>query len=86
MVDQEDDYAWFSQHRAEWCNDSSYRGKFLLIRDREILAAFDTCEEAVDKTRIPLGEFIIQECIPVEEEMRQNTIYKSTWLDDCLVP
>lgn len=43
---------------------SEYQGKFLVIRDCQVVGAYEDEMEAIEKTalRFPLGSFLVQKC------------------------
>ncbi len=51
-----------------------YEGKFLVIKDQEVLGAYDTETEAyaAAKKRFELGTFLIQQSLPGEESYTQT--------------
>jgi hypothetical protein len=58
----EKNYAWFKENLPELVK--SYEDKYAVIKDEKLLAAYDTFDEAFDKTikTEKLGTFIIQLC------------------------
>jgi hypothetical protein len=53
---------------------STYRGKYVLIRDERILGAFDSEMDAIKAgvDKFPLGTFLVQRCEPGEESYTQT--------------
>lgn len=53
---------------------SRYRGKFVVIRDGEVIGAYDDEIEAIEKTaqRFPLGSFLVQKCEPGADSHTQT--------------
>jgi len=39
-----------------------YGHKYLVIKDKKVLGAYDNVREALDNTKEALGTFIVQEC------------------------
>ena len=54
------DFNWFLNHYDELYE--TYGHKFLVIKNKTILGAYDSVREAVDNTDEELGTFIVQEC------------------------
>ncbi len=59
------DFRWFKEHQDELVEQ--YDGKTLAIRNCVVLGAHDSLEDAVDNTPLPLGEYMVQLCIPGKE-------------------
>lgn len=51
-----------------------YRGKFLVIRGEKVVGDFDSFEDALNNSQkeFDLGTFLIQECLPGEENYTQT--------------
>jgi len=51
-----------------------YNGKFIVIKNREVIGAFDSELEAVEKTaeKHELGTFLVQKCEPGSESYTQT--------------
>ena len=51
-----------------------YKGKFIVIKDCEVIGAYDSRLEAVEKTseEYELGTFLVQECEPGSESYTQS--------------
>ena len=52
---------------------SEYQGKFVVIRDCQVVGAYEDEIEAIEKTalRFPLGSFLVQKCEPGAENYTQ---------------
>lgn len=59
---QEEDFKFFVEHYQEFF--SRYGHKFLAIKNKRVLGAFDSAMDALEEiTKVePLGSFIVQEC------------------------
>jgi hypothetical protein len=59
-----DDFHWYLERQNELVE--KYNGKVLVIRNRQVVAAYPTELEAVDETlkTYGFGEFIVQPCSP----------------------
>ena len=57
---QRADFNWFLNNYEDLYKE--YGHKFLVIMNKNVLGAYDSVREALDKTSEPLGTFIIQEC------------------------
>jgi len=69
MVNLDDLYRWFDDNRDVII--SGHRGNFALVKDNAVAAYFQSEREALEhakKSGFPMGEFLIQECIPKDEE------------------
>ncbi|MDR1744157.1 MAG: hypothetical protein LBS30_00195 [Planctomycetota bacterium] len=57
-----DDFHWYIEHQYEFVE--KYDGKCLVIRNHEVLGAYDSEEKALEAAlaRYPFGEFMIQPC------------------------
>lgn len=51
-----------------------YRGKFLVIKDREVIGVYENELEAINKTKekYELGTFLVQKCEPGSESYSQT--------------
>lgn len=60
----EKEFKYFLDHQDELVE--KYKGKFVVIKDNEIIGVYDSEIEAVDQTRKKhkLGTFLVQECQP----------------------
>jgi fibrillarin-like rRNA methylase len=65
---QDQDFEYFIQNMESFYKQ--YGHKFLSIKDRNILGAYDSFDMALEETlkREPIGTFIIQECFKSKEE------------------
>ena len=57
---QRSDFNWFLNNYTDLY--LKYGHKFLVIKNKSVLGAYDTVREALDNTHEELGTFIIQEC------------------------
>jgi hypothetical protein len=53
----DNDYEWFKVNRAALYRQ--YPNKFLVIRDQKVLGAYDDDRDAIENTRLPLGEYLL---------------------------
>ncbi len=58
----EQEFNYYLQHQAELVE--KYSGKFIVIKDQEVIGAYDSELEAIEKTseKFELGSFIVQKC------------------------
>jgi len=69
MINLDDLYRWFDDNRDEIIN--GHKEKFVLLKDNAVVAYFQSEREALDHAQssgFPMGEFLIQQCIPKDEE------------------
>lgn len=62
MYDMKADFEWFKTHQDELVE--KYNGKYLAIQNRVVLGAYDSAAETVSKTDLPMGQYLVQRCIP----------------------
>ena len=55
-----DDFSWFVENYDALY--AEYGHKFLVIKHRTVLGAYDTMRQALDNTHEKRGTFIVQEC------------------------
>lgn len=56
-----DNYQYYLDNKEELCK--KYLNKYIVIKNEEVIGAFDTMEEAVDNVKdIEAGTYIIQRC------------------------
>ncbi len=63
----ENEFRYYLQHQAEFVK--KHRGKFVVIKDGEVLGVYDTEVDAIEKTmeEHELGTFLVQKCEPGAE-------------------
>lgn len=68
----EEEYNYFKTHKKELLEN--YRNKFVVIKNKELIGAYDTEKEAYDSTvnTHAVGTFLIQKCVENEEELIQS--------------
>lgn len=68
----EKEFKYYLEHQDELVD--KYNGKFVVIRDCEVLGAFDSELEAIAKSseRFELGTFLVQKCEPGSESYTQT--------------
>jgi hypothetical protein len=68
----EKEFTFYLQHQAELVN--RYNGKFIVIKDGEVLGAYDNDLEAVKQTSKAheLGTFLVQKCEAGSESYTQT--------------
>lgn len=54
------DFNWFLNNYQELYD--KYGHKFLVIKDKTVIGAYDTIRQALDNTHEEPGTFIVQEC------------------------
>ena len=57
---QRSDFNWFINNYNELYK--KYGKKYLVIKDKEVLGAYDSVREALDNTHEEVGTFIVQKC------------------------
>ena len=64
MSELEKEFNYYLKHQPELVNE--YNGKFIVIKDNEVLGAFRSEIEAINKTleKHELGTFLVQKCEP----------------------
>ncbi|MEO6098305.1 MAG: DUF5678 domain-containing protein [Fibrobacteria bacterium] len=70
MLDQE--FKYFQENQVELV--SKYNGKYLVIRDQNVVGAYDSRGEAYTAAvkQFPVGTFLIQHCLPGSESYTQT--------------
>ena len=68
----EKEFRYYLEHQDELVE--KYNGKFIVIKNREVIGAFDSELEAIDKTaeKHELGTFLVQKCEPGRESYTQT--------------
>ena len=68
----EKEFNYYLEHQEELVK--KYNGKFLVIKDCNIIGAYDSELEAVEKTtkEHELGTFLVQKCEPGSESYTQT--------------
>jgi len=68
----EKEFRYYLEHQDELVK--KYNGKFIVIKNREVIGAFDSELEAIDKTaeKHELGTFLVQKCEPGRESYTQT--------------
>ena len=66
------EYKYFEKNKKELVK--KYRGKFIVIKNEQILGAYNTEKGAYDSTikEHAVGTFLIQKCVQNEEELVQS--------------
>lgn len=64
MEKLEREFKYYLEHQNELVK--KYNGKFIVIKNREVIGAFDSELEAIEKTaeKHELGTFLVQKCEP----------------------
>lgn len=63
MATQSEDFKWFVENHDSLVN--LYKDKFIVIKDKEVVASADTIEQGIDAAidrGLELGTFIVQLC------------------------
>jgi len=69
MINLDDLYKWFDENRDIIKN--GHEGEHVLLKDNAVVSYFlddDKALEYAKKSGFTMGEFLIQECIPKDEE------------------
>ncbi len=72
MEKLEREFKYYLEHQNELVK--KYNGKFIVIKNGEVIGAFDSELEAVEKTaeQHELGTFLVQKCEPGSESYTQT--------------
>ena len=72
MEKLEKEFKYYLEHQEELVKKND--GKFIVIKDYEIIGAFDSALEAVEKVteQHELGTFLVQKCEPGAESYTQT--------------
>ena len=72
MEKLEREFKYYVEHQDELVE--KYNGKFIVIKDCNVIAAFDSELEAIEKTaeQYELGTFLVQKCEPGSESYTQT--------------
>jgi hypothetical protein len=72
MEKLEKEFKYYLEHQDELVK--KYNGKFIVIKDRQVIGAFDSELEAIEKTaeKHELGTFLVQKCEPGSESYTQT--------------
>ncbi|MCK9209955.1 MAG: DUF5678 domain-containing protein [Ignavibacteriaceae bacterium] len=66
------EFKFYLSHQKELVE--KYKGKFLVIKGEKVVGDYDSFENALDHSQknFELGTFLIQECLPGEENYTQT--------------
>jgi len=72
MEKLEKEFKYYLEHQDELVK--KYNGKFIVIKNREVIGVFDSELEAIEKTaeKHELGTFLVQKCEPGSESYTQT--------------
>jgi len=72
MEKLEREFKYYVEHQDELVE--KYNGKFVVIKDCKVIAAFDSELEAIENTaeQYELGTFLVQKCEPGSESYTQT--------------
>jgi len=72
MEKLEKEFKYYLEHQDELVK--KYNGKFIVIKNREVIGDFDSELEAIEKTaeKHELGTFLVQKCEPGSESYTQT--------------
>lgn len=72
MEELEKEFKYYLEHQDELVK--KYNGKFIVIKNREVIGVFDSELEAIEKTaeNHELGTFLVQKCEPGSESYTQT--------------
>lgn len=81
MSELEKEFQFFKEHQNELVE--KYIGRFIVIKDQEIIGDYDTELEALENSKEDheLGTFLIQHCLPGEDTYTQ-TFHSRVVLND----
>ena len=68
--DIDNDARWFSEHQDELIQ--KYDGKTIAVRNGRVLAVGLNIPDLASKVDLPVGEYLIQTCLPEEQA---NTVH-----------
>lgn len=68
----EKDFEYYLEHQDELVR--KYNGRYVVIKNQEVLDAYDDIETAVNETakNHELGTFLVQRCSPGKEDYTQT--------------
>jgi hypothetical protein len=68
----EKEFKYYLENQQELVK--KYNGKYLVIRDNDVIGAYDKESDALFKSeeKYPLGTFLIQKCTPGDEAYTQT--------------
>ena len=72
MKKLESEFQYYLDHQDELVKE--YNGKFIVIKDSEVIGVFDDELEAIQTTaeRHQLGTFLVQKCMPGSDNYTQT--------------
>jgi len=72
MEKLEKEFKYYLEHQEELVK--KYNGKFIIIKNREVIGVFDSELEAIEKTaeKYELGTFLVQKCEPGSESYTET--------------
>ena len=72
MENLEKEFKYYLEHQDELVK--KFNGKFIVIKNREVIGVFDSELEAIEKTmeKHDLGTFLVQKCEPGSESYTQT--------------
>ncbi len=72
MNQLEKEFKYYLEHQEELVN--KYNGKFIVIKNGEVIGAYDSDLEAIEKTteKHELGTFLVQKCESGSESYTQT--------------
>ena len=72
MGESEKEFNYYLEHQDEIVKE--HNGKFVVIKENEVLGAFDSEVEAINKTleEHDLGTFLVQKCEPGKASFTQT--------------
>ena len=72
MEELEKEFKYYLEHQDELVK--KYNGKFIVIKNREVIGVFDSELEAIEKTaeKYELGTFLVQKCEPGSESYTET--------------
>jgi hypothetical protein len=79
MEKLEKEFKYYLEHQDDLVK--KYNGKFIVIKDRKVIGAFDSELEAIEKTaeKHELGTFLVQKCEPGSESYTQTYTSRVTF-------
>lgn len=79
MISLKKEFDFFIQNQKSLIK--KYKGKYITIKDNEVLGAYDSMSQAIKKTakNEDLGTFLVQKCDPSKEAYSQTYYSRVTF-------
>ena len=62
---KQEDFAWYLENKDNLLSNNDYNGKYLVIKNKEVIGAYTNEDDAIFKTLeqgIKMDDFIVQLC------------------------